>query len=209
MKTFKQFILEASEKEIVSATGVNGSGRTTVTYTDGSTAVLTGPRPIRNNNPGNLEYGDFARRHGAVGSDGRYAVFPTKEKGWTAKVALLKTQTYQSLSIRDAFNRYAPPSENPNYLRDLQHYTGFDLDRKMSSLNEEEFKKLVDSVARIEGAGEFIGKYPTVASVGGDYEGSTSAEPEGEQSTDYSSWKDAIGALWGAWDTLKNYGKSL
>jgi hypothetical protein len=165
MKTFSQFLKEAATpgKKIVSASGINGSGKTTVKYEDGTTAVLTGSRPIRNNNPGNLEYGPFAQSQGAVGSDGRYAVFPTKDTGWQAKINLLKTNTYQSLSIKDAFNRYAPPSENPNYIRDLQQRTGFDLNRQMSSLNEEEFKKLVDAVAVIEGAGEYVGRFPTVA----------------------------------------------
>ena len=162
MRTFKQYILkEEIEKKIVSASGTDGSGTTTVKYEDGTTKVLSGSRPIRNNNPGNLEYGDFAIKHGAVGSDGRYAVFPTKETGWNAKVNLLKTDTYQNLSIRDAFNRYAPSGENPNYIADLQSYTRFDLNRKMNSLNDQEFNTLVNAVAKIEGAESFVGKYST------------------------------------------------
>lgn len=167
MKTFRQYIFdrnvikEENEKKIISASGVDGSGTTTVKYEDGTTEVLSGPRPIRNNNPGNLEYGNFAQRHGAVGSDGRYAVFPTKEIGWNAKINLLKTDTYQNLSIKDAFNRYAPSSENPNYIRDLRSYTGFDLNRQMNSLNEQEFNTLVNAVAKIEGAESFVGQYST------------------------------------------------
>jgi hypothetical protein len=140
-------------KTVVSATGVNGSGTTTVTYADGTTATLTGPRPIRNNNPGNLEFGPFAKSQGAVGSDGRYAVFPTPEIGQQAKINLLKTGTYQNLTLTDAFNRYAPPSENPSYLRDLRNSTGFDLNRKLSSLSDSEFNSLVGAVAKIEGFG--------------------------------------------------------
>jgi hypothetical protein len=140
-------------KTIVSATGVNGSGKTTVTYADGTTATLGGPRPIRNNNPGNLEYGQFAISQGAVGSDGRYAVFPTPAIGQQAKINLLKTDTYQDLTIGNAFNRYAPPGENPNYLRDLQNYTGFNLGRNMSSLSDSEFNTLISAVAKIEGYG--------------------------------------------------------
>jgi hypothetical protein len=175
MRSFKQYILE---RKIVSASGINGSGTTTVKYDDGTTEVKSDPRPIRNNNPGNLEYGRFAIRHGAVGSDGRYAVFPTKEDGWNAKVNLLKTNTYQNLSLRDAFNRYAPSGENPNYLRDLQSYTGFDLNRQMSSLNDQEFETLVNAVAKIEGAESFIGKYSTSGS--GLAAGSTTPEKEEE-----------------------------
>ena len=46
------------------------------------------PRGIRNNNPGNIEYGDWARRHGATGSDGRFAIFESPEQGIAAMVAL-------------------------------------------------------------------------------------------------------------------------
>ena len=140
-------------KTVVSATGVDGSGTTTVTYADGTTATLTGPRPIRNNNPGNLEFGTFAKTQGAVGSDGRYAVFPTPEIGQQAKINLLKTGTYQNLTLTAAFNRYAPPSENPSYLQDLRGFTGFDLNRRLSSLSDSEFNTLVGAVARIEGFG--------------------------------------------------------
>lgn len=168
MKTFKQYIVEKytleeeTEKKIVSASGVDGSGTTTVKYEDGTTEVRTGDRPIRNNNPGNLEASPWTQgQAGYVGSDGRYAVFATKQDGWNAKVNLLKTDTYQNLSIRDAFNRYAPPSENPNYIRDLQSFTGFDLNRQMNSLNEQEFNTLVNAVAKIEGAESFVGQYST------------------------------------------------
>jgi hypothetical protein len=138
-------------KTIASATGVNGSGRTTVTYTDGTSATFNQTRPVRNNNPGNLEYGDFARRNGAVGSDGRYAVFPTVQSGYRAKIALLKLPKYQVLSISDAFERYAPRVENPNYQRDLKAYTGLDMSRKMSSLSTDEFDVLIAAVSKIEG----------------------------------------------------------
>lgn len=170
----KVFISEnAPKRTVASATGVNGSGSTTVTYDDGTSETLRGPRPIRNNNPGNLEYGDFAVKQGAVGSDGRYAVFPTKETGWNAKVNLLKTNTYQKLSIQDAFNRYAPPSENPNYLKDLQGLTGFDLSRPMNTLNNQEFEQLTNAVAKIEGANEYVGKF----SATGNRAGATSQTP--------------------------------
>lgn len=166
MKTFKQYITdgrvikEEAEKRIVSASGVDGSGQTTVKYEDGTEEVRTGPRPERNNNPGNLEASPWTQgQAGYVGSDGRYAVFATKQDGWNAKINLLKTGTYQNLSIKDAFNKYAPPNENPNYIRDLQSYTGFDLNRQMNSLNDQEFNTLVNAVAKIEGAESYVGKY--------------------------------------------------
>lgn len=47
-------------------------------------------RGDRNNNPGNLVYGDFARRHGATGQDsGGFAIFPDRATGTQASIALL------------------------------------------------------------------------------------------------------------------------
>ncbi len=40
-----------------------------------------GSRSWRNNNPGNIEYGPFARSMGATGTDGRFAKFPSYEAG--------------------------------------------------------------------------------------------------------------------------------
>jgi hypothetical protein len=51
----------------------------------------TQPRSVRTNNPGAIEYGDFARSMGATGSDGRYAVFPDMETGYRAMERLLGT----------------------------------------------------------------------------------------------------------------------
>ena len=150
---FCNLILEAYGKRIVSATGTNNSGKTEVTYSDGSKATLTGKRPVRNNNPGNLEYGDFTKKHGAVGSDGRYAVFPDVQTGTQAQTALLKLPKYQNLSLIDAIHRYAPPSEgnNANYPRELSQATGIPLDTKLSSLSPDQFSNMVNKMQKIEG----------------------------------------------------------
>lgn len=47
-------------------------------------------RGERNNNPGNLEYGKYAISQGAVGSDGRFAIFSSMADGIAAQVNLLK-----------------------------------------------------------------------------------------------------------------------
>lgn len=71
-------------------------------------------RGIRNNNPGNIEYGPFARSQGATGSDGRFAVFPTPEKGIAALQALqTQYETKHGLSTpQERINRWAPAFEN-------------------------------------------------------------------------------------------------
>jgi len=150
---FCNLILEVYGKRITSATGTNNSGKTEVTYSDGSSAVLTGPRPVRNNNPGNIEYGPFAKANGAVGGDGRYAVFPDVETGTKAQINLLKTSTYQNLTLKDAITRYAPPNEgnNASYPNKLSNMTGISLDTKLSDLSPSQFSNMVDKMQAIEG----------------------------------------------------------
>ena len=72
---------------------------------------VKGTRPNRNNNPGDIEDGPFARKHGAIGSDGRFARFGTAAAGFAAMAALLRMH-YRGLTIRAALNKYAPPVEN-------------------------------------------------------------------------------------------------
>jgi len=72
----------------------------------------SGSRPQRNNNPGDIEYGKFAAAHGATGSDGRFAIFPTLAAGYSAMRALFEAPSYKGLTVAAALNRWAPPVEN-------------------------------------------------------------------------------------------------
>lgn len=47
------------------------------------------PRSIRTFNPGAMNYGPFARKHGAIGTDGRLAIFPDEDTGYKAMSSLL------------------------------------------------------------------------------------------------------------------------
>ena len=84
-----------------------------------------GTRPNRNNNPGDIEYGAFARAHGATGSDGRFAIFPNAAAGFAAMAALL-LRHYQGLTVAQALNKYAPPIENATnvYLSHVCEWAG-------------------------------------------------------------------------------------
>ncbi len=56
------------------------------------------PRGLRNNNPGNVRYGPFAKAHGATGQDDKgFAIFPDIDTGSNAMGALLKS--YQKSGI--------------------------------------------------------------------------------------------------------------
>lgn len=83
-------------------------------------------RPQRNNNPGDIEFGSFARQFGATSGDPRFAIFPSAEDGFAALNALLRGPSYINLTIEEAVNRYAPPVENNTnlYVAAVCHWTG-------------------------------------------------------------------------------------
>lgn len=131
-----------------------GAGFTTVQYADGSVERRTGTRNWRNNNPGNIEFGDFARRYGAIGSDGRFAVFPTYEAGRAAKEALLfEGRSYRSLTIEQAMMRYAPPSENntASYINSIVQAVGVPASTPLQTLTPEQRRAMLSVMERIEG----------------------------------------------------------
>jgi hypothetical protein len=67
-----------------------------------------GTRPQRNLNPGDIEYGKFASAHGATGTDGRFAIFPTADAGFAAMRALFQAPGYKGLTVEAALNRWPP-----------------------------------------------------------------------------------------------------
>lgn len=75
---------------------------------------LDKPRGTRNNNPGNIEDGPFARSlPGYAGTDGRFALFDTPEAGRAANDALMQRYGQQGLNTPlKIISRYAPPGEN-------------------------------------------------------------------------------------------------
>jgi uncharacterized protein (TIGR02594 family) len=77
----------------------------------------------RNNNPGNIKYGAFAQRNGAVGADSRgFAIFPTREHGFKAAENLLGGRGYQGLTLGQIGRRWA--EGDPNWSRNVSRATG-------------------------------------------------------------------------------------
>lgn len=98
------------------------------------------PRGIRNNNPGNIEYGAFAKSMGATGSDGRFAIFPSMEAGQKAMQSLLSGRGYVGGSndtIAKVIAKYAPSSENNTqaYIASVAKRLGIDPNQKLTSAN--------------------------------------------------------------------------
>lgn len=146
--TSGNFRKDAKVVEVLDA----GAGFTTVRYEDGTVERRGGTRASRNNNPGNIQYGDFARSQGAVGSDGRFAVFPTPRDGFAAMKALLSSGSYENLTIAQAIAKWAPPSENDTqaYINGIASM-GIDVNQRFSDLSDYQKAQVVTGMAKKEG----------------------------------------------------------
>jgi hypothetical protein len=165
-----------------SAAGGSTTGTPSTGVVPGSSVTIGnekrsgGDRNWRNNNPGNIEYGPFAKSMGAVGTDGRFAIFPSMEMGRKAADTLLKGKSYADLSARQALKKWAPESEN-----NIQAYAnsmaaqGVDLNKRYSDMTPAEQAKFLDAMTKVEGgrAGTITGADPNAPSIAGPTEGTT------------------------------------
>ena len=96
------------------------------------------PRNLRNNNPGNIEYGDFARKNGATGSDGRFAIFPDMKTGENAMANLLMSYAKGgNNTIAGIIGKWSPAGENGaantnSYIANVSRATGIDPNKPLS-----------------------------------------------------------------------------
>jgi len=148
---------------------------------DPKTNLLTGPvwtgggavpgkatRADRNNNPGNIEDGPFARRQaGYQGGDGRFARFATPEHGAAAQTKLIQGYMAQGRNtIASIIAKYAPGHENNvgAYIASVEKATGIG---RYQRLGPQDAARVAQAMARHEGYhGRFLptlGRYATAA----------------------------------------------
>ena len=136
-------------------TSATASGRDVIyTLPDGARIRRSGgTRAWRNSNPGNIRYSEFARRVGAIGTAGGFAVFPDEATGMYAIEALLRSDSYNKLTVAGAISRYAPPSENNTsaYHRQIERLTGLSINKLMSDLTPYELTRVATAIRQIEG----------------------------------------------------------
>ena len=125
-----------------------------------------GSRAWRNNNPGNLKGGgEMAQRLGAVGHDGRFAIFPNKAVGDAAQRGLIQ-QRWPDQSIREMISGidsttgkrlpygYAPKTDSNNpdrYVRSVGEWSGIDVDRvRIRNLTPQQMDALIQAMQRYE-----------------------------------------------------------
>ena len=134
-----------------------GNGYNVVKLADGTVVRRQGARNWRNHNPGNLESGAFAESMGAVGTDGRFAIFPSYEAGRRAKEKLLfETSSYKDLPLAQAISRYAPSFENTTsaYIENVAEASGIDPSTPMSAIPSSVRDDILNAFERQEGFSE-------------------------------------------------------
>lgn len=125
-------------------------------YPDGSRLIhQNGTRSWRNNNPGNMVFGGFAKDHGAIGHDkANFAIFPDEATGEQALRALLQTgKDYRNASVYKAIEPYAPKKENNTaaYQKFILREVGVSDTTLIRDLTAEQFERFVAGIRRFEG----------------------------------------------------------
>lgn len=138
-----------------------GPGWNKVKASDGNVYTLKGNYNWRSNNPGNIEYGEFAKKMGAIGQGkvppGRkrgFAIFPSYEAGHNARIALqFESPSYANKTVLQAIERYAPRFENDTdaYAAQVAKAAGVSLDTKMSDLTPAQREAFLAAQERVEG----------------------------------------------------------
>lgn len=111
----------------------------------------------RYNNPGNIKFGEFAMKYGAVGKAyGGHAVFPTYEMGKKAMIDLLFTpiRGYNKLTIFQAISKYAPASDGNNptsYANFVAKACGATRDTVLAQLNRNQRERMLEAMMKMEG----------------------------------------------------------
>jgi hypothetical protein len=116
------------------------------------------PRSVRNNNPGNIEAGEFAKSQpGYKGSDGRFAIFETPEHGANAMDSLLVSYGKRGFTTPESIiGRWAPASDNndvSSYANTVAKALGIKPTDKIDMSDPDIRQKLAQSMAGVEAGG--------------------------------------------------------
>lgn len=101
-------------------------------------------RADRNNNPGNIKYGKFARKYGAKKDKDGFAIFPDRKVGLRAMKELLASKDYGDLPVKDAIYKWTDKHPYRYDLGDINN-------KKVSDLSYDEFEKVIGTMTKGEG----------------------------------------------------------
>jgi hypothetical protein len=110
-------------------------------------------KSFRNNNPGNIRSGKWAASRGATDNEG-FAKWATAIEGTSALLALLAGSGYRNLNLIQAFQRYAPSSDN-NLPREYAGWViqraGVPADMMLADMDPFQVLKVAEAITRFEG----------------------------------------------------------
>ena len=120
------------------------------------------PRSVRNNNPGNISDGPFAKSMpGYAGSDGRFAIFQSPEHGFGAMDQLLSSYGSKGLvTPTQIISRWAPASDNNRvgaYAGTVAKRMGIGPNDAIDMSDPDARRQLAMAMARFEGGGKIPG----------------------------------------------------
>jgi len=90
---------------------------------------------------------------GAIGHDGRFAIFPDEATGTAAQETLL-LNVYSGKTIDKTIEAWAPEkdgNDTARYKAFVRHVTGLDGNRKIGELTSDERHRLMDAQRSMEG----------------------------------------------------------
>lgn len=110
----------------------------------------------RNNNPGNIIWGDYAISIGAQKGANGFAKFNSPIEGTSAMLRLLAGTSYRNRTIRDVILRYAPPVENKSeaYIAYVMDTSGVDGSKKLRELSPFDVLEVIKAMIEFEGWNE-------------------------------------------------------
>ncbi len=180
-KFMAEIAAKGGSKEAAEALGINEGGKGV-------------PRGIRNNNPGNIRYGNFAIQHGATGRDSAgFAIFPNMTSGKAALDSLLRGRGYLGGgldTISKIISKYAPGNENNTsaYISAVSKQTGIGANQKLSMSDIGALSAAI--IRHEEGA-----KYGAALAMAGMHVGAGMAIPGSVHTSNTSSSDVKIGAI--------------
>lgn len=114
------------------------------------------PRNLRNNNPGNIEDGEFAKSlPGYAGSDGRFAKFDSPEAGTQAQTRLLASYGARGFNtVAKIIGRWAPASDGNDvaaYSQFVANKVGVRPDQPLDLNNPQIAGAVAEAIKQFEG----------------------------------------------------------
>lgn len=134
-----------------------GKGYLIVDTNKGKIKYYNGTLAWRNNNPGNIKFGEFARSKGAIGKTNEdMSVFPTFEMGEEAQEELLfgPNSRYKGLTLQQTIYKYAPASDGNDpkeYTNFVSRKSGIPKNMVITKLSKDQKNKMLKAMHIIEG----------------------------------------------------------